>query len=392
MLSASTLMTLNYRLILLYSFVLPWSQFVSIRLIVLSAILSTCHLKNLARLIPFTWPNIAYFLVLIVGLVYSSNTELGMKVLETNASILLVPISFASIIGRAPQQLNKVGLFFVLGLITSASFSFVLALMDYYKYNDIGQLYFYELLSPINSHPTYYAYYIVFSLTYCLYIIKYENLNIPKWSIALMVVFLFLILILTGGQTAFVALLFVFSFFLLKFFLGQSKTANDRLSFLLIVAMLIVMIIVSSGSSSQREQTLDDSWDRFELWRAAILANSNPFTGVGTGDYKQVLHQYYVDHNQLAFANDDLNSHNQFIQMFFSNGLIGLIALLIMLIRPLYLAFRRNHQFGVLIIFSFLIYGMTEVFLGRFQGVVFFALLHSVLSVHYSQENLHIKE
>ena len=42
------------------------------------------------------------------------------------------------------------------------------------------------------------------------------------------------------------------------------------------------------------------------------------------------------------------------------------------------LSFKNNNSFGVLVFFPFLIYGVTEVFLGRYQGVIFFALLHQV--------------
>ena len=46
--------------------------------------------------------------------------------------------------------------------------------------------------------------------------------------------------------------------------------------------------------------------------------------------------------------------------------------------RPLYLAVKNKNILAILCMFPFLIYGMTEVFLGRYQGVVFFALLHQV--------------
>ncbi|MBK7649495.1 MAG: O-antigen ligase family protein [Flammeovirgaceae bacterium] len=125
-------------------------------------------------------------------------------------------------------------------------------------------------------------------------------------------------------------------------------------------------------------QLMNDSWDRFDLWDAAINASTNPFWGEGTGDYKLVLNQYYTTHQMSHFANESLNSHNQFIQIYFSNGIIGLLAIVILLGSPIYRSFKMGNPLGILIFFPFLIYGMTEVFMGRYQGVVFFAFLSQV--------------
>lgn len=147
--------------------------------------------------------------------------------------------------------------------------------------------------------------------------------------------------------------------------------------------MLVTILYVNSGAPSERDHLLSDSWDRFELWQSGIFANSNFLLGVGTGDYKLVLNEYFRKNGQELYAQESLNSHNQFIQIFFSNGFLGLIAISLLILRPLYMAFRNNDQMGILMIFPFLIYGMTEVFLGRYQGVVFFALLHQVLVLFY---------
>jgi hypothetical protein len=57
-----------------------------------------------------------------------------------------------------------------------------------------------------------------------------------------------------------------------------------------------------------------------------------------------------------------------------------------MIVRPIYLSVRNRNILGTLIFFPFLIYGMTEVFLGRYQGVVFFALLHQLfMALYHSQ-------
>jgi len=126
-----------------------------------------------------------------------------------------------------------------------------------------------------------------------------------------------------------------------------------------------------------------DFWERFTLWDAALMANPNPIFGVGTGDYKVVLNQYYKSQGMALFAEENYNSHNQFIQIYFSNGIFGLLAFCIIICRPLYLSFRVQNPLGILIIFPFIIYGITEVFLGRLQGVVFFIFCHQLVVNQY---------
>jgi len=142
--------------------------------------------------------------------------------------------------------------------------------------------------------------------------------------------------------------------------------------------MVIFIFSATFYEKVNRTLILNDSWDRYGLWKSAISANQNVLFGVGTGDYKVVLNEYFRSHNMEKYAVDNLNSHNQFIQTYLSNGLLGLISIIFLLGRPLYLSFVRGYTLGILVFFPFILYGMTEVFLGRYQGVVFFAFLHQV--------------
>jgi O-antigen ligase len=127
----------------------------------------------------------------------------------------------------------------------------------------------------------------------------------------------------------------------------------------------------------------NDYWERLVLWESALKATPDIIWGVGTGDYKKILNEYYVSHDLLKFADSSFNSHNQFIEVLFSNGLVGVFSLLLLVGRPIYQSVRNQNLLGSLTFFPFIIYGMTEVFLGRYQGVVFFALLHQAFMTYY---------
>lgn len=372
--------------ILLFVFMLPLSQFISTRILVLLSLLSLFFGEgkfSISKLIKYSWDILLYLLVLSLGILYTSDKQTGLRTLETSFALLALPIISCRIKGFNRDRLNFILIFFSLGVLTAGLISLIYAV---YTYLNNGQnsnaFFYYDFTEVINSHPTYLAYYLILAITYGLYAMNYEKIKLPMWVMLSFVLFCFPILLLTGGQSAFVSLLFVFSFFILKYLLGE-RGKTESISFGVVACMLIGILFINTGHHDEREQMLNDSWDRFELWRSGIFANTDFLWGVGTGDYKSVLNEYYRKTGQELFARESLNSHNQFIQIFFSNGFLGLIAILIIIIRPLYMAFRSNDQLGVLLIFPFLIYGMTEVFLGRYQGVVFFALLHQTLILFY---------
>lgn len=366
-----------------FSFLIPLSSFLSTRVLLLALIISLFPLGTYKRIIEVSWDILLYLLILVFGVIYSEDSATAMKVLETSFSLLALSLIFAKYEESDQKKVNLILYSFSLGLSLACLICVSHASIRYLRNFDSIVFFFYNLTEIISSHPTYMAYYLIFAITFGLYQLDYDSPPVHPLIGAVITLFFFLVLVLTGGQTAFVSLLLVFSFFILKFILGD-RSCNQKLTFGLVVIMMASMFFVSSTQNSNRENNLNDSWDRFDLWKSAIDANPNVLFGVGTGDSKSVLNEYFREHNLDRYAKESLNSHNQFIHTYLSNGIVGLLALVFMLARTLYLAFKNNSALGILVFFPFLIYGMTEVFLGRYQGVVFFALLHQVFVSYYT--------
>ncbi len=369
--------------VLLLIFSIPLSPFVSVRiqvfvlgLAIVLRIVSGGKSNFFAR----TWDVGIYILVLVIGLLYTQDLHTGLRVLETNFSFLGIPIILNSYGDFGISRLKRFLYGFTLGLFCACLLCIVNATISYIHSGNINSFFFYELTGIIDSHPAYLAYYLIFAITFCLFLLDLEAVSYP-YIILSFIIFFFLMLLLTGGQTTFVSALLVFSFFILRFFL-EKRTKSRRLIFILVSIMIPSMLIYSSLNNDKQEQ-LNDSWDRLALWQSSLEANSNSLLGEGTGDYKIVLNEYYRTHGMHDYAKINFNSHNQFLQILFSNGLLGVLAIFILIARPMYLAFRKNDAFGILVFFPFIVYGMTEVFLGRYQGVVFFSLLHQLFIIYY---------
>jgi len=384
-----------YWSLLLFAFTIPLSQFLSVRLLFciclfsLFAVLTTSSIQLLKN----SWDIMLYLLVLILGLLYSEDVNSGLKVLETSFSLFAVPIIFTRVEQFEIIQLRKIVLTFIVGLVATCIMCLAIATFSYFQNGDIHQFFFYRLTDIINFQPTYLAYYICFAITILLYFLYQGVTLVSRWTLVLTILFLFTILMLTAGRTAYISMLLTLSFFMLKFFFEEKSSSNKIITFLIAIGLLIGMLAVNhfdlntgylSGNS--------DFWERLSLWKAALQANPNFLFGVGTGDYKLVLNEYFLSHGLHHYAKESYNSHNQFIQALFSNGFLGLISVFILIGRPIYLSVKHQNILGILVFFPFLIYGITEVFLGRYQGVVFFAFLHQCFVSYYNTRAIDSKE
>ncbi len=377
---------LVFRLFLLFTFLIPVSQYLSsgaLVLCVITALMLEGRVRVMSGTVKRSWDTLLYLLILVMGLTYSDDKGTGLRVLETSLSLLAVPIIASKLGNFGRDRLQQMFLAFTGGLLVASLICLSHAAVEYSRGHGTEVFFFYKFTGIIDSHPTYFAYYLIAAITYALHQLYYEKPIISPVLLILTLWFLFGILLLTGGITAFVSMLFVFAFFVLKFLL-EEKNRRHTATLIVVVAMVGAMFLFNELRHRDPSGfVVDDSWERMVLWESALNANSNIILGVGTGDYQSLLNAYYASHGMAKFADSSMNAHNQFIETYFANGLLGLACLLLLLIRPIYLSVRNGNALGALIFFPFIIYGITEVFLGRYQGVVFFALMHQCFVAFY---------
>jgi O-antigen ligase len=375
----------------LFVFLIPISQRLSAGALILLVLVTPLAVKRRKWMdgVRASWDLIVYFVVLVIGLLYSTDIAQGFRVLETSLSLLAV--SF--VVGFFSREIDlKTGIFypFAAGLWAAGSICLFRAGQAYYGGAGVEAFFFERFTSAIDTQPTYFAYSLIVGIAAGLYVLHYDEVK-SKAGIILTVAFLLCNLLLTGGQTTFISLQMILAFFVLKFLLGE-RTKENTLFFLLVLAMMACVFLYTFQLRTlpvfDAVRNQNDYWERWALWESAFKANRDVLLGVGTGDYNAVLNAFYRDHNLGSFAARNTNAHNQYLQSYFMNGVLGLVALLVALARPLHLYARRGSPLGILMIFPFVVYGVTEVFLGRYQGVVLFALLHQwVIARQFSEES-----
>lgn len=130
---------------------------------------------------------------------------------------------------------------------------------------------------------------------------------------------------------------------------------------------------------------------RIEMWRAAAeIIVSHPFTGVGLDGYSRAV----TDMANEGLFNPAIiqfgSPHNQFLNVFVSSGIMGLITMLAVFISPLVYFLSQAHNrtdaqqrrlgiAGLMLLVAFAIFGLTESIFERATFITFFVLLLSYL-------------
>ncbi|NRA11162.1 MAG: O-antigen ligase family protein, partial [Crocinitomicaceae bacterium] len=128
---------------------------------------------------------------------------------------------------------------------------------------------------------------------------------------------------------------------------------------------------------------------RVEYWRTGTqIAKRNWLIGVGTGDAQLAFnHQYYRDKSVLTKENRD-RSHNMYLTLLLTIGIVGLVLLLWSHIRYFALNFKSGQIVAVLFITIALLSYFMEDTLETQTGVTFFALFYGLFFNFVEKEQI----
>lgn len=128
---------------------------------------------------------------------------------------------------------------------------------------------------------------------------------------------------------------------------------------------------------------------RLAAWRVALsLALEKPYFGWGQHKYDQKLYDMTKNGEISAEVSSLSNTHNNFIEVVLHQGLLGLVAFLALFAFSLRFFWRRLKapelttrvmaSCGACLVTAFFMFSMTQVILGRNNGVMFFLITLTV--------------
>ncbi len=111
------------------------------------------------------------------------------------------------------------------------------------------------------------------------------------------------------------------------------------------------------------------------IWKSAVgVIKHNIVLGVGAGNASPELRKEFIRRGYVEGYYDDLNAHNQYLEVLLENGLVGLIIFMSILGYMSFLAISERNLIYGLFILMMIIFFFFESVLNRLAGVTFFSL------------------
>lgn len=268
-----------------------------------------------------------------LGLVLAVVTSIqyGTTLKWTFGTLLLITLSFlvsiaAKNVGFTRDELKKVCYFFIAGTVVNVFYSIYSALHgSFYR------------ISGFYKDPAIFGTTVLISIIF-LYkvVLRDKNINyMGKLLVISVILSSFLVLLLSGSRTAFLALFFVLLAYLL--FLPIVEKVKVSFSALLVIGAILVANNVGDHASHWKvfdRYNADVIFDsggagRLPTWRASFLQFlDRPFIGLGTSQFRNFSIEYA---NKLGYVENtvvldyELELHSNYISALIEYGIFGFI-------------------------------------------------------------------
>lgn len=340
---------------------------------------------------PFIWLFSLFFIVQLISVFYSTNTQVALKDIESKASLLLVPwlILTCNVVNKytLPELLKT----FVYGAVSAILISFIYAGLLYSKTDSINAFYYSNLA--YYHHAGYFALYLNFAISILIiFIIHFRNrINLKHYF---MLGFLIISVYQLSARMGIIVMSFLLAYSVVYLTIPKIKFKNQFLALSLVVLCTGIIIYFSANrvdrfQSVKRDlvekNTNTSTGSRILLWEYSLdLIAEKPIAGFGTGDVKDVVVNKWEKENFNYALRQELNPHNQFLQTGVGTGLLGVVTLLLPMVVPLfYRKSKKTNILFLLFVFNIFMNCLTESILERQDGIIFYALFNSFLYFTY---------
>lgn len=410
-----TYLNLQYIVLCIFAFVLPFStptlsylNFTPILLAIIGLIWLLGGkfgkkfrlIKTNNALLPFL-SCIGLYLLYLIGTLYSENLNFAKKDLLLKLPLLSFPLIIFSMDTRffTKERIIFILKLFVTGNIVAAVASLIHSWILYLQEPVFSHFHYVE--ASWFHHPSYASMYYCFSFAIIIYLILTQSLKKQEKIIGGIGLVLFIVEIILldsrAGILAFGGTVLAYGIYLIL-----KKRINIK-TIVIIIGLGIALIgtyallpnnanRIQSTIKSLEKETFSTSDPqkanvRILIWDASMeVALKNLPFGVGTGDIKdELLKQYAIDNYTIPYE-ENYNAHNQYLQIFVTLGILGVLVFLMISILPFWIGFKKGNIlfiiFGIIICINFLVESMLE----KQAGVMFFTFFFPLL-YYISQQN-----
>lgn len=348
----------------------------------------------------------SFYLIEIVGMLYTSDLSNGLFVLTKKLPLIILPLSIFTLPAITSADIYKILKSF---LAACSITSLGLLLFAFYAsitnpaIKGIDSNYFTgRLLEPMNLHYPYFGLWEAFCFFISAYFFFYtkDGRKYTKLIYALLMIFSFTVILLLTAKMALLAIFTMAVLIVLRFIDLRKYTLHAVIVFAVMIgtcALLYTQVPfirarVEQGINYSSFNNIENNKGNYASTRMAPLKCSLDLigqywlTGTGTGDAQHAMDACYERSGLSELKGFD--NHNQYFKYFVTFGIVGLLLFLGFLLSSFRIAFRKKDFLLITFIGVFAVCSLTECLLEVNKGIVFFALFSSVLTFHAQQKSI----
>jgi O-antigen ligase len=344
------------------------------------------------------------------GLLYSENQSFGRVDLLLKLPLILLPLVIFSmdVAFWTKKRICLLLKLFVAGNLTALLISLV---HSFVLFQASASIHYFHYVEASWHHPSYASMFYCFALMICLYLLLTQTMVLAEKIIICVALCLFSIEIALldsrAGIITFVCALLFYGYCL---FVYNRKLFRSGWIYLTVAGLVFGGMYsclpkeinriqntvtevkqelkqeLKQNTNKNTSQTVNP---RILIWDATLkIAVANLPFGVGTGDIKDELRQQYKSTNYDEPYERNYNAHCQYLQIFATLGISGIVVFLLIIILPFWIGFKSRNilflLFGIIIGINFSVESMFEkqigvMFFSFFFSVLYFTARHSLL-------------
>jgi len=336
---------------------------------------------------------ISIHLLYWIGLLTSENRRETFSFIEHSLALIIIPLIILST-QKYLFNLKKIIISLGVGIAITMIISWSYILIDIlFAPNPLEQSKYifqwlytdWNLFKYVDIHPTYFSLMLVLLASSLIIDDSFSSFRSNKVNFVLTIFMLTIFLLEANSRVSLIAFVAILTLIGIKQFSGK-----QRVYLLFGITMILLIGSQFTYLSSKFSKIFDSNgnlnFERLLRWKEIIkvfLSKNQLLFGIGAGDTKEIFNQAYINGNfKLAFSKG-YNAHNQYLEFFVSNGILGIIVYLFSIV---YFAIKTRLKSIAFIFFTIIIlFSTTESFLNRSKGVFFFATFYSLLIVVYQK-------
>lgn len=339
-----------------------------------------------------------FYLLHVVGMIYSKNKSFGLLDLQIKLPIFLFPLYFSTLpkVFFCEKNVKKLFYAFIMGSLAFVFYAMFHSLYVYETNTDMDfHVFFYSYLSH-HIHPSYASLFSILSILFCFYLYPSTTKKSIKILLIITFIILFFFVLLLSSKAGILSLFTILiSSLILAIFKMKRNIKPLLISIFVFLLLSFGLILNRSNFISQRfsdvipaikgtSEVASSSNVRINLWRTAIHLMPQYFwTGTGTGDVKDVFIETYAQQNIEILSGGFYNLHSQFLQSFLALGIFGFLFLILFLVLiPLYLGIKNKYPLLLLFVILATINCLVESMLEVQVGVMFFTFFYCLFLMH----------